>query len=596
MKKFLACVLCCLVLLAAPCAVPLYQSSAAGVTLTQDFESNFSVSSGLEFSTADAYSGSQSLHYTTSAAAYSKLFLTTDQNIQSGISYRVSYFVKIVTPPTTGKVAIRFAYLSQNASGYNAQAAAINTTIFATNAATDGWVQKTYEFTADRNAWLGLNVYTTATSSCECSVYIDQIVLTELVPTTISFVTNTAEPIASVSGDAGTQIGSLPTPTAPAGKVFGGWYTDSAFTNAFTDTVYPADDITLYAKWTVKGALTQDFESYDASGTVTAQYTYYTASGEGDANVHSGTHSLYRAVTSGTYAALAFPDSTEYTLRAGGEYVFTAWVKLVQITSTATLQIKYVSDKANVNAQVSGSTTPNACIFRKNVVNQAGELGTESIGQWVQITYAFTATHDGYLGISGWGSAEMYVDDITLTESYCGVTTAYNGSAAVRAADANTLQGIRIKSKIEKDWIENADIAEYGTLAIRTARLSGAELTGETANAVKGMAYHASTKPTPTLYSVTDTENIYTGVLIRINPKYYSETYTIRAYAIDTDGKAYYADAFEVSVFDVVQAIKNKADAPASDVAAADMIIAQAAEAHASNPNVITYEDWLAAK
>lgn len=153
--------------------------------------------------------------------------------------------------------------------------------------------------------------------------------------------------------------------------------------------------------------LTQDFESYDTSGTATAKYTYYTASGEGDTNVHSGTHSLYRPAGADTYLALAFPEESQKALTAGSTYELKAWVKVVSVpTSVGTLQYKYSSVRDNAYTTVEGSVASNIFVFRTTY---------DRVGEWAEVSCVFTATHDGYLTLAGWGTAEMYLDDITLT-------------------------------------------------------------------------------------------------------------------------------------------------------------------------------------
>lgn len=47
-----------------------------------------------------------------------------------------------------------------------------------------------------------------------------------------------------------------------AGYTFDGWYTDADCTNAFTATAMPAENVTLYAKWTAKGDISYTVEHY----------------------------------------------------------------------------------------------------------------------------------------------------------------------------------------------------------------------------------------------------------------------------------------------------------------------------------------------
>ena len=65
------------------------------------------------------------------------------------------------------------------------------------------------------------------------------------------------------------------TPTAPTetGYTFGGWYTDANCTNAFDFNNAITDNITLYAKWTLKTyAITLDANGGESNGSATATY------------------------------------------------------------------------------------------------------------------------------------------------------------------------------------------------------------------------------------------------------------------------------------------------------------------------------------
>ena len=52
-----------------------------------------------------------------------------------------------------------------------------------------------------------------------------------------------------------------------AGYTFGGWYTDVDCTTAFTATTMPAENITLYAKWTAQGGISYTVEHYQQNVT-----------------------------------------------------------------------------------------------------------------------------------------------------------------------------------------------------------------------------------------------------------------------------------------------------------------------------------------
>ena len=66
---------------------------------------------------------------------------------------------------------------------------------------------------------------------------------------TIIFESNGGSPVNSISNVEGTTISA---PVAPTKEhyTFAGWYSDAALKNAYSFTTQPAEDITLYAKWT----------------------------------------------------------------------------------------------------------------------------------------------------------------------------------------------------------------------------------------------------------------------------------------------------------------------------------------------------------
>ena len=68
---------------------------------------------------------------------------------------------------------------------------------------------------------------------------------------TISFNTNGGTEVEAITQNYDTSVTA---PSAPAknGYKFAGWYSDSALKNAYTFTTMPAEDITLYAKWTLE--------------------------------------------------------------------------------------------------------------------------------------------------------------------------------------------------------------------------------------------------------------------------------------------------------------------------------------------------------
>ncbi|HRX44861.1 MAG TPA: InlB B-repeat-containing protein, partial [Acholeplasmataceae bacterium] len=91
----------------------------------------------------------------------------------------------------------------------------------------------------------------------------------EVTNQTITFESNGGSAVANLVAAIGSTIAA---PTAPTkmGYTFGGWYSDSALTTAYTFTTMPADALTLYAKWTLNN-YTISFE--ENGGSVVADKT-----------------------------------------------------------------------------------------------------------------------------------------------------------------------------------------------------------------------------------------------------------------------------------------------------------------------------------
>jgi len=168
-----------------------------------------------------------------------------------------------------------------------------------------------------------------------------------------------------------------------------------------------------------------------------------------------------------------------------------------------------------------------------------------------------------YLALDSSGSdsstvIKFYIDDLTVTEHFDGIKTAYNDAAAIRTANASSTgkNGVRIYNKIDKDFITEYGITEYGSVASLASKVDG-ELTVESESSVKGIAYNSKTVTTPILFDETNTANIYTAYLTGIPKSNYDDEYIVRAYAIDGTGTVYYGEPTSFSVFDVALAIDN---------------------------------------
>lgn len=190
-------------------------------------------------------------------------------------------------------------------------------------------------------------------------------------------------------------------------------------------------------------------------------------------------------------------------------------------------------------------------------------------------------------------TSQIIVASTEKNENVSGVKTAYNNAAALRPAGASSTgkNGLRVYNEIKKEWIESANIVEYGSVALRTNKLNGAELTIQ--NGVRGVAYsdgtHSAAKSQ--LWADNDGAYVYTSYLTNIPEKFYGDEYSVRSYAIDKDGKVYYGDVVSVSVFAIANAIDNSNSADGSAPTEGDIA---AFYTFVTDTNYSDYETWCA--
>ena len=326
-----------------------------------------------------------------------------------------------------------------------------------------------------------------------------------------------------------------------------------------------------YRKQTVAGTV------YDNTGKIYNQvsggtYQKGVTATVSDSYAHSGTKSL---LLSGAYWTMVGGIEN---VKAGKTYELSFWVKK-DPTLVSAAKIKGIAVLTTVNIGQSGISE-----LSDHITNRYSTFGLPwndgkysqtavdvSNGEWTQISTRFTVPEAAtgldtvYLCIDASGvsdtsveASKVYIDDICVSEVFDGIKTAYNDAAALRTASASSTNknGLRIYNKIEKDFIENYGITEYGSVVGLSSEISG-DLTLESEGAKKGVAYNSQTLPNAILFDTTDTSNIYTSYLTNIPFTYYGDEYVIRAYAIDGTGTVYYGEPTRVSVFDVAFAIDS---------------------------------------
>lgn len=96
---------------------------------------------------------------------------------------------------------------------------------------------------------------------------------TEKVNYTVSFESNGASVIDPLTVEEGMTI-TVPTKLEKTGYVFGGWFTDEAFQNQFSETSTVESDLTLYALWNPLSSTVNVYFEDSLLGRFTAYYDY----------------------------------------------------------------------------------------------------------------------------------------------------------------------------------------------------------------------------------------------------------------------------------------------------------------------------------
>ena len=116
-----------------------------------------------------------------------------------------------------------------------------------------------------------------------------------------------------------------------AGYTFDGWYTDADCTTAFTATTMPAENITLYAKWTAQGGISYTVEHYQQNVT-DDDYTL------ADKESKTGATGQLTAAESKSYPGFTATQSiTQQTVKGDGSTVVQVYYTRNEYTLTYNL-------------------------------------------------------------------------------------------------------------------------------------------------------------------------------------------------------------------------------------------------------------------
>ena len=236
-KRVTAIILSLVLLLVGAFVAPI--SSAEGSTqLVQDFESydasgNKLVSYSLYASNGidgNAHSGTKSIYRAETNATYSVAVFpnATTTTLVSGKNYELRFWIKIASAvPGTSTIQLMYSADKSNAYSLVSGSSKPNISILKTSASTNvdttkvcEWQEIVYQFTATHTGHLTISGWGTS------EYYLDDIILKEIKPTTITFNSNGGSTVEPKSGNAGSQI-TMPESPTKAGFVFEGWYTIS---------------------------------------------------------------------------------------------------------------------------------------------------------------------------------------------------------------------------------------------------------------------------------------------------------------------------------------------------------------------------------
>lgn len=121
------------------------------------------------------------------------------------------------------------------------------------------------------------------------------------------------------------------------------------------------------------------------------------------------------------------------------------------------------------------------------------------------------------------------------------------------AIRTNNPSGQRFRGRISKAYIEENGITEFGMVLVPTAALGNDHSADDIRVDATLNGYPVAAVPANNIYEETETEYVYTAVLIGIVPQNYTREISARAYAKLGDGTYVYADGTARSIYDAAK-------------------------------------------
>ena len=226
-----------------------------------------------------------------------------------------------------------------------------------------------------------------------------------------------------------------------AGYTFGGWYTDADCTTAFTATTMPAENITLYAKWTAQGGISYTVEHYQQNVTDN-DYTL------------AGTES--KTGTAGQNTAAESKSYTGFTAQSFEQ-------KIVEGNGSTVVKVYYTRNEYTLTYDLNGSDASwtDSAENKSHTDRFGAEITTPTSNDLSRVGYAF----------GGW-----YTD--------AGCTTEF--TAATMPAENTTLYAKWNAGQVNYTvnyYLQNVDGSTYPEKPSET--VGGSGVTGQTVNLQK---------------------------------------------------------------------------------------------------------------
>ena len=412
------------------------------------------------------------------------------------------------------------------------------------------WAKYSLTFQATTQ-WCAFRAYST------WELYIDDVTLTEVAPVTVNFKEADGTVIDQRMGLPGSAL-TLPRTPEKEGYSFAGWYWDDVFTQPVTETVFPAENAVLYAKWS-SNTLYYDYED-GADLIANDERKNETLSKTGTAfsitteKYTSGSHSLQITPgdNSGWMGLTPFQNSV-YRLTPGKRYSVS--IDVYSTETMNTFRLGAVND------------TSNKGFWQLNTINSPYSYTATVTGkaEWQTVTGEFVAkenTNALQLYWSCWNLKELrkpfYIDNLKITpitaqtdlEKAVSAELDYKGSS-LRPATGTAVPGnngqaaIRFKSTISNELIANGitvdnvhySVVEYGHTYFREDLMGGNTVLdiGTAYNnkkAKNAVAYRKENGAVTTdiWFSKDETNVTYTAALYGFTEQSYTLTYVARPY------------------------------------------------------------------